>query len=136
MRQGGFAAASPSFWHRYPRLQRPTTRCHHCLCMTSLPAVPIPARIREDPSFSPDLHRRTVRNLPIFWVKVSFRSLSQGEQKIKREHFCHINSAILRAFFVTGCCLFPQKTALVQSPLDSPNLHEFLRKLPMANCGL
>lgn len=72
---------------RFPPLQRPTTPCHHCLCTTSLPPVPIPARIKEDPSFSPGLRRR-------------------------------------------------MKTALVQSPLDSPNLHEFLRKVPMANCGL
>lgn len=134
---GGFAAASPSFWHRCPLLQRPTTPCHHCLCTTSLPPVPIPARIKEDPSFSPGLRRRMVRNLQPFCGKASFRSLSErGQKKKKKSIFYNINSAILRGFFVIGCCLFPQKTALVQSPLDSPNLYEFLWKVPMANCGL
>lgn len=79
---------SSDFWHRCPRLQRPTTPCHHCLCMTSLPPVPIPAQIKEDPSFSPDLRQRTVRNLQMFWVKASFRSLSErGAKKKKKSIF-------------------------------------------------
>lgn len=75
------------FWPRCPRLQRLTTLCHHCLYMTSLPPVPIPAQIKEDPSFSPDLRRQMVRNLQTLWVKASFRSLSERGAKKKKRAF-------------------------------------------------